>query len=577
MTKHDKITINDEMYDSRRTTNFDIVDHNDFDAPVEDDKLFTVSPIHPDDDDFVDHLTESELVKYGSREQQRFLQDEKIAQQIALENVLKEAISSPPELVHTQDYDDDLKVFEALLAQDKKERLEAEEKRQREEKETIEKMIKKVEEYEKNGFKLEGANISEKYECVLDYEEGLVREFEKEQKQKELEEKQKKEKKELEEKEKKEKKQQRDFEKKQREWDDKNSKRQKVDTLAHETKRLRPNQAKMQELNRGIKSLDKKECKQDKIDREKLKRIAKRAFNNSLKAYDANRVPEAKERVPYVPERIQNGKVQGIAIEHLEPKDEDLSDDVVLTKNEKKRLREVEQIIIPEKTKVSSVSVSVVPVKVPSPVSVPISVPISVPVVKVASVVQVKKSINPFDCLDEVQEQTQEQVPMPKVAMSKVALPKVAPVQAPKKECRYGSGCRNSKCPFSHGVKSHEVKSHEVKVQATQSQTPLKTILCKSVLEGKDCRYGSRCSFAHSVKELAQKPCSYGDKCCWVCCNENSYNNSKPEQRICNYFHPNETGDNYIARMRKIQYVAPVEKKKQAPVLNNKSFPALKK
>ena len=49
------------------------------------------------------------------------------------------------------------------------------------------------------------------------------------------------------------------------------------------------------------------------------------------------------------------------------------------------------------------------------------------------------------------------------------------------------------------------------KAVATQAKT--KTAMCRSILAGKPCRFGDRCSYAHSKDELKVQKCAFGVRC----------------------------------------------------------------
>ena len=74
-----------------------------------------------------------------------------------------------------------------------------------------------------------------------------------------------------------------------------------------------------------------------------------------------------------------------------------------------------------------------------------------------------------------------------------------------------------------------------------------KTKVCKSVILGVACPHGVECRFAHSVTELKEKQCVYGDECKFVQNINDKYINIK--DKICDHMHPNETFENYYERM----------------------------
>lgn len=82
---------------------------------------------------------------------------------------------------------------------------------------------------------------------------------------------------------------------------------------------------------------------------------------------------------------------------------------------------------------------------------------------------------------------------------------------------------------------------------AASSQTDVsrKTRMCKN----KDnCKYGKKCSFAHSQDELAIKTCTYEDNCNFTVLVSGVYHNRDLKKK-CGYIHPSETVENYNKRM----------------------------
>ena len=83
---------------------------------------------------------------------------------------------------------------------------------------------------------------------------------------------------------------------------------------------------------------------------------------------------------------------------------------------------------------------------------------------------------------------------------------------APLKECKWGIKCANVKkgiCMLAHNLPGQQVTTFG------------KTKMCSSTLSNSVCRYGDRCTYAHSQSELS--PCRY-DKSC--------------KNSNCSYFHP---------------------------------------
>ncbi len=78
-----------------------------------------------------------------------------------------------------------------------------------------------------------------------------------------------------------------------------------------------------------------------------------------------------------------------------------------------------------------------------------------------------------------------------------------------------------------------------------------KTQFCKARLDGKQCTYGLRCNFAHSLEELNVQECGYGSKCYLVVCNNNNYVNNIKQYKKCSRIHPLESKENYLKRLNK--------------------------
>lgn len=80
-----------------------------------------------------------------------------------------------------------------------------------------------------------------------------------------------------------------------------------------------------------------------------------------------------------------------------------------------------------------------------------------------------------------------------------------------------------------------------------------KTKMCKSVEEGKKCLNGDNCRFAHNIDQLSIKECIFKDRCTFVVCQETDtgviYTNNETKQKLCQFLHPREILENYLARM----------------------------
>lgn len=91
-------------------------------------------------------------------------------------------------------------------------------------------------------------------------------------------------------------------------------------------------------------------------------------------------------------------------------------------------------------------------------------------------------------------------------------------------------------------------------------QENVKTVMCKSVAEGRKCTYGSKCRFAHSFDEMRKSPCKFGDECMFVCCVGESVYKNKGSQKVCAYWHCEESAESYAARLGlKISVSKPVQ------------------
>lgn len=85
--------------------------------------------------------------------------------------------------------------------------------------------------------------------------------------------------------------------------------------------------------------------------------------------------------------------------------------------------------------------------------------------------------------------------------------------------------------------------------QSTEQPHLSCTRLCNSVLDGSNCNHGIRCRFAHSIHQLVRKDCVFGVSCKYVCREvKGSYRNRHGE-KVCTFWHPEETDTSYGARM----------------------------
>jgi hypothetical protein len=104
-----------------------------------------------------------------------------------------------------------------------------------------------------------------------------------------------------------------------------------------------------------------------------------------------------------------------------------------------------------------------------------------------------------------------------------------------------------------------QVVSHKPRSTSSASATPSSTSsyrkdltctsLCISVRTNVPCPHGSRCRFAHDVRELVKKVCNFGPSCNRiVCCSETSYKN-RTGYKPCEFWHGHEDAQSYSARM----------------------------
>jgi hypothetical protein len=93
----------------------------------------------------------------------------------------------------------------------------------------------------------------------------------------------------------------------------------------------------------------------------------------------------------------------------------------------------------------------------------------------------------------------------------------------------------------------HEVKT-EVKTENVKTVKTEKTIICKSIKEGKDCSYGNKCIYAHYLEDLTPKKCGFGDRCFRVKYNTKNVVRNVDNKNSCVFIHPQETVDMFAKR-----------------------------
>ena len=110
-------------------------------------------------------------------------------------------------------------------------------------------------------------------------------------------------------------------------------------------------------------------------------------------------------------------------------------------------------------------------------------------------------------------------------------------------------------------------ETHVSGSQSSQSRYKAvkKTKMCNSVNSGEQCKWGSRCSYAHSSQELCPIACNFGARCCNIippASRNDIYINNPRSTRMCNFIHPDEAISNYEERLSNIKrdgYVTPCQ------------------
>jgi hypothetical protein len=74
-----------------------------------------------------------------------------------------------------------------------------------------------------------------------------------------------------------------------------------------------------------------------------------------------------------------------------------------------------------------------------------------------------------------------------------------------------------------------------------------KNIVCKSVKEGVDCSYGSKCIFSHYADEVKPNECAFGDRCFRVKYAEKGIKNAD-SKNVCFNIHPDESIATWLHR-----------------------------
>jgi hypothetical protein len=108
-----------------------------------------------------------------------------------------------------------------------------------------------------------------------------------------------------------------------------------------------------------------------------------------------------------------------------------------------------------------------------------------------------------------------------------------------------------------------------VETQTNKTEWNNKTRMCKSVLEGTVCKYGSKCMFAHELCEIRKTFCKFDSKCILVKAVGSTLVNSRND-KYCQFWHTNESEEEYARRNnipmkpKKLEVSTPI--KVQTPV-----------
>jgi hypothetical protein len=293
------------------------------------------------------------------------------------------------------------------------------------------------------------------------------------------------------------------------------------------------------------------QCRKDTAQRGSIQQLA------VSKALKKEKQKQSKKNVVVFVEPEQKKKSYDVYAEFAEQFD---SDD-----EEEEYVAPVVPVVSVPVVSVPVVSVPVVSVPVVSVpvVSVPVvSVPVvSVPVVPVV-VAPVPKQV-PVVVAPVPKQVPVVVAPVPKQVPVVVA-PVVAPITQPSsnvkstmcktilegKQCKFGKDCR-----FAHD------KSEIFFMR-----------MCKFVLENKKCPFGERCNYAHKKEELRVGNCRYGKDCKLVRWVSKCMNGGDMYENVsrCGFLHPQETMESYFART--VQGNEKVEVKKTQPTITVLDF-----
>lgn len=114
-----------------------------------------------------------------------------------------------------------------------------------------------------------------------------------------------------------------------------------------------------------------------------------------------------------------------------------------------------------------------------------------------------------------------------------------------------GIALRAKEAPKPAYVEKPRSCSHSHASRTSSAQKPKAdefTRMCNSVLDGTQCKYGKKCFFAHTLAQLVKVPCTFGSGCRNVRTGANGKYMNKGD-RICKFWHPNETTSSYKDRL----------------------------
>ena len=108
-----------------------------------------------------------------------------------------------------------------------------------------------------------------------------------------------------------------------------------------------------------------------------------------------------------------------------------------------------------------------------------------------------------------------------------------------------------NKLEFVDAVEVPEAPKVEEEQEPVKEQNDelIKTRMCKSILNGRPCMFGSKCRFAHSVSELKKTPCNFKFCRFVIASSDGNYTNKPRTHKVCEYWHEHETDESYQARL----------------------------